>query len=229
VTTTTGPTAIERLRRAGAATVHEALGRIGAMDSAIKPLDTGMRVAGRALTVDSAPADNLMIQYAVAIARPGDVLVVDAKAFTEAGPWGDLLTLHAQLVGIAGLVIDGAVRDSREIVAMGFPVFCRAVCIKGTGKYVPGGVNVTVQCGGVTVHPGDIVVGDADGVVVVPAADLDRAALLSTAREKEEEAIRETLRNGSSLIDLMGLRGRLHALGYDRAPEPLQDRADELS
>lgn len=207
----------ERLRKSGAATVHEALGRIGAMDSAIKPLDPSMRVAGRALTVDSAPGDNLMIQYAVTIARPGDVLVVDAKAFTEAGPWGDVLSLYAQKVGLEGLVIDGAVRDSQDVIAMGFPVFSRAVSIKGTDKYHPGGVNVPIHCAGTTVNPDDIIVGDADGIVVLPGADLDRAVALSAAREDKEREIRTELLNGSSLVDLMGLRGRLVALGYDEA------------
>jgi 4-hydroxy-4-methyl-2-oxoglutarate aldolase len=184
------------------------------MDSAIKPLDARVRVAGPAFTVDSAPADNLMIQYAVSIARPGDVLVVDAKGFAEAGAWGDVLSLYAQRVGIAGLVIDGGVRDSQEIIAMGFPVFSRSLSIKGTGKFHPGRVNVPVICAGVTVHPGDIIVGDADGVVVVPAADLHRAVQLAEEREAKEDAIRTELMRGASLVDLMGLRERLVSLGY---------------
>jgi len=166
---------IDRLKTYGAATVHEALDRIGAMDAAIKPLDPSIRVAGPALTVDCAPADNLAIQYAVTIARPGDVLVVDAKSFTEAGPWGDVLSLYAQQVGLAGLVIDGSVRDSQAIVDMGFPVFSRGVSIKGTGKFQPGEVNTPICCAGVSVQPGDLIVGDADGVVVVPVTDLERA------------------------------------------------------
>lgn len=218
--------AIARLRELGAATVHEALGRIGAMDSAIKPLDPQMRVAGRALTVDSAPGDNLMIQYAVSIARPGDVLVVDAKGFTEAGTWGDVLSLYAQQVGLAGLVVNGGVRDSQEIISMGFPVFSRSVSIKGTGKYHPGGVKVPVLCAGVTVQPGDIVVGDADGIVVVPAQDLRRAVELSEAREVKEQAMRSQLRDGASLVDLMGLRERLDSLGFRRPSEPVPQPAE---
>ncbi|WP_395474583.1 RraA family protein [Saccharopolyspora spinosa] len=158
---------LARLKELGAATVHEAQGGTGALDSAVKPLHPAMAVAGPALTVDCKPADNLAIQHAVTLARPGDVLVVDAKAFLEAGPWGDILTLYAQQVGITGLVIDGSVRDSQAIVDMGFPVFCRGICIKGTGKNQPGKVNETIICGGVTINPGDVVVGDADGVVVV--------------------------------------------------------------
>jgi 4-hydroxy-4-methyl-2-oxoglutarate aldolase len=177
---------IDRLKTYGAATVHEALDRIGAMDAAIKPLDPSIRVAGPALTVDCAPADNLAIQYAVTIARPGDVLVVDAKSFTEAGPWGDVLSLYAQQVGLAGLVIDGSVRDSQAIVDMGFPVFSRGVSIKRTGKFQPGEVNTPICCAGVSVQPGDLIVGDADGVVVVPVTDLERAVELSAAREDKE-------------------------------------------
>lgn len=210
----TAETNIAKLRAAGAATVHEALGRVGAMDAALAPLDPGMRMAGRALTVDAAPGDNLMIQYAVSIAKPGDVLVVDAKAFIEAGAWGDMLSLYSQQQGVAGLVIDGSVRDIQDIIAMGFPVFSRGVSIKGTGKYVPGTVNEPIRCAGATVHPGDIVVGDADGVTVVPAADLHRAVELSEAREAKEETMRGEILQGASLVDLLGLRSRLDALGF---------------
>lgn len=210
------PTQYERLREFGAATVHEALGRIGAMHSSIKPLDPSMRVAGRALTVDCTPLDNLAIQYAVTIARPGDVLVVDAKAFVESGPWGDVLSLYAQQQGIAGLVIDGSVRDSRDIVEMGFPVFSRGVCIEGTYKYQPGAVDVPITCGGAIVNPGDIIIGDADGVVVVPQSDLDRAVELSAERVRKEDELREQLRGGAALADLLGLRDRLDEFGYER-------------
>lgn len=207
--------AIERLRNAGAATVHEALHREGAMDAAIKPIDPRMRIAGRALTVDAAPGDNLMIQYAVSLAQPGDVLVVDAKGFLEAGAWGDMLSVYAQQVGLAGLIIDGSVRDTQDIIALGFPVFSRGVSIKGTGKYYPGAINEPIHCAGVTVHAGDVVVGDADGVTVVPAGDLHRAVELAEAREANEASMRRELRHGARLYDLLGLRDRLTALGFD--------------
>ena len=134
------PTAsrFDRLRALGAATVYEAQGAKGALDSGIKPLDPRSRLVGPALTVDTRPADNLMLHYALLKARPGDVLVVDAKGFLEAGPWGDVLTTAAIKAGIAGLVIHGAVRDASAIVEMGFPVFCRGLSIKGTGKNQPG-------------------------------------------------------------------------------------------
>ncbi|WPB89348.1 4-carboxy-4-hydroxy-2-oxoadipate aldolase/oxaloacetate decarboxylase [Streptomyces malaysiensis] len=205
---------LETLERFGVATIHEAQGGTGALDSAIKPLHPDMTMAGVALTVDCKPSDNLAIQHAVTVGRPGDVLVVDAKAFTEAGPWGDILTLYAQQVGIAGLVIDGSVRDSRDIVAMGFPVFSRGICVKGTGKFQPGSVNTPVTCGGVAINPGDVIVGDADGVVAVPAQDIDRVIELAEARIRKEEHFRSELRDGKSLVDLMGLDGRLTELGY---------------
>lgn len=214
MTATLGSDALERLRRYGAATVHEAQGGVGALDSAIKPLASFMTVAGPALTVDCQPADNLAIQYAVTLARPGDVLVVDAKSFVEAGPWGDVLSVYAQKVGIAGLVIDGSVRDSRAIVDMGFPVFCRGISIKGTGKHQPGGVNVPVICGGVRIRPGDIVVGDADGVVTVAADDVERVGELAEARERKEEQFRIEVRAGKTLVELMGLDAKLRSLGY---------------
>ena len=131
------------LRDLGAATVHEAQGGRGAVCSAIKPIDRHSRLAGRALTVDAAPADNLVIHLALQQARSGDVLVIDAKGYLEAGPWGDVLTEAAMVRGVAGLVIDGAVRDAASIEAMKFPVFCRGLSIKGTGKNQPGKVGQT--------------------------------------------------------------------------------------
>lgn len=199
---------IERLRELGAATVHEALGRVGALDPGIRPLDPSVSVAGRAFTVDAAPADNLAVQRAADAAGPGDVIVVDSKGYLDAGAWGDVLTLFAQKRGIVGLVIDGAVRDSRQIIEMGFPVFARGVCIKGTDKVNPGRLGVPVMIGGVSVDPGDVVVGDADGLTVVPASDLGRAVDLAQERDAKEERMRAALSGGASLLDLMGLRGR---------------------
>lgn len=164
--------------------------------------------------VDTRPGDNLAIHHAVTVAQPGDVLVVDAKAFTEAGPWGDILTLYAQQIGIAGLVIDGSVRDSRAIVALGFPVFSRGISVKGTGKHQPGAVNQPITCGGIRIAPGDLVVADADGVVVVPARDVDRVQEKCAERERKEAGLRDALRDGESLVDLLGLRDRIAELGY---------------
>lgn len=200
--------AFDQLRRLGAATIHEALGRAGAVDPAIKPLDPGTCLVGRALTVDTAPADNLAVQQAVTLAQPGDVLVIDAKGYLDAGLWGDVLTHYAQHVGIAGIVVDGAVRDSNEIVRLGFPVFTRGICIRGTDKRNPGRINVPLVFAGTPVAPGDVIVGDCDGITVVPAADLDRAVTLGEQRAAKENLMREQIAADARLIDLLGLPDR---------------------
>lgn len=204
---------LERARRLGTATIHEAQGQRGAVDARIAALDPDMRLAGPALTVDIRPGDNLMIHYALTKARPGDVLVVDAKAFIDAGPWGDVLTFAAQTIGIAGLVIDGAVRDASNIVEMGFPVFCRGLSIRGTNKHQPGKLNVPLVLGGAMIRPGDIVVGDRDGLVVVAREELDSVIEASEAREHKETAMREKLAQGATMVELLGLQATLETLG----------------
>ena len=203
----------ETLRALGAATVYEAQGAKGALDSGIKPIDPASRLVGPALTVDTRPADNLMLHYALLKARPGDVLVVDAKGFLEAGPWGDVLTAAALKIGIAGLVINGAVRDAGAICEMGFPVFCRGLSIKGTGKVHPGRVNVPVCFGDVVIHPGDIVVGDRDGVVIVAADEVDSVIRNATEREAKEDGFRAAIENGASTAELLGLLPVLERAG----------------
>ena len=211
--TTCTPAQLDALRRLGAATVYEAQGARGALDSGLKPLDPGSILVGPAFTVDARPADNLILHLAVQKARPGDVLVVDAKAFMEAGPWGDVLTLQAMHKGIAGLVISGCVRDASAIVGLGFPVFCRGLSIKGTGKNQPGVLNAPLAIGGGVVHPGDIVVGDRDGLVVVPQDEVAAALASSLAREDKERAQRLAIERGTSTIELLGLQPALDRLG----------------
>jgi 4-hydroxy-4-methyl-2-oxoglutarate aldolase len=200
------------LRSLGAATVYEAQGAKGALDSGIKPIDKASRLVGPALTVDTRPADNLMLHYALLKARPGDVLVVDAKGFVEAGPWGDVLTAAAMKRGIAGLVIHGAVRDANAIESMGFPVFCRGLSIKGTGKVHPGKINVPVCIGDVVIRPGDIIVGDRDGVVVVSPDEVGTVIESARAREAKEQAFRSAIEQGTSTAELLGLIPTLDAL-----------------
>lgn len=204
---------IETLKQLGTATIHEAQGQKGAIDGALRPIDPSLRLAGPAVTVDCRPSDNLAIHYALTKAKPGDVLVVDAKAFIEAGPWGDLLTLAAQKLGIVGLVIDGSVRDANTIIEMGFPTFSRGLSIKGTNKNQPGKVNVPVHIGGVMVNPGDIVVGDRDGLVVVEQGAVDDVIRLSRAREDKENGIRAGLEAGKSTVELLGLADTLKKFG----------------
>ncbi|WP_116313858.1 4-carboxy-4-hydroxy-2-oxoadipate aldolase/oxaloacetate decarboxylase [Cupriavidus taiwanensis] len=204
---------LEALNRLSAATIHEAQGQRGAVDPRIAALDPGMRVVGPALTVDIRPSDNLMIHYALTKAKPGDVLVVDAKGFVDAGPWGDILTLAAKKIGIAGLVIDGAVRDASAIVEMGFPVFCRGLCIKGTNKLQPGKVNVPVTVGGVVVRHGDVVMGDRDGLVVIAKEEVAQVIQASEERERKEEVMRRRLEEGATMVELLGLQETLSRHG----------------
>jgi 4-hydroxy-4-methyl-2-oxoglutarate aldolase len=205
-TSATADTAIlARLAELGAATVYEANGQTGALDAGLKPLDPASTLAGRAVTLDLPPADNWYVHLALLECGPGDVLVVDAKGYLEAGPWGDVLTAAAQERGVAGLVIDGAVRDSRDIIASGFPVFARGLSIKGTTKVVPGRINVPVGVGGVTVEPGDVIIGDADGLVRITAAQVQSALAASEARAAKEARFRDRIRDGATTLDLLGL------------------------
>ncbi|PHV29467.1 4-hydroxy-4-methyl-2-oxoglutarate aldolase [Janthinobacterium sp. BJB426] len=203
---------LHALRQLGAATIYEAQGAKGALDSGIKPIAPGMRLAGPALTVDTRPADNLMLHYAMLKAQPGDVLVVDAKGFLEAGVWGDVFTEQAQRIGLAGLVIHGAVRDAAAMTEAGFPVFSRGLSIKGTGKHQPGRLNVTVTIGDVSIDPGDIIVGDQDGVVVVRRHEVDAVLQKSRQREEKEARFRQQIRDGATTVDLLGLEETLRRL-----------------
>ncbi len=207
------PQEVQILARLGSATIHEAQGQKGALDPALKPLDRGSRLVGQALTVDCRPSDNLVLHLAVTKARPGDVLVVDSKGFTTAGPWGDILTLAAQQAGIAGLVIDGAVRDSASIIETGFPVFARGLSIYGTLKNQPGTVNQPILCGGQCIRPGDVVVGDADGLVVIAADELDAVVAASVERERKEAMIRKRILAGETTVEILGLQPTLDRLG----------------
>jgi 4-hydroxy-4-methyl-2-oxoglutarate aldolase len=203
------------LRDLGSATVYEAQGAFGALDSGMKPLDPRSRLAAPAFTVDMRPADNLMLHYALLKARPGDVLVVDAKGFVEAGPWGDVLTAMAQKVGIAGLVIHGAVRDASAIVDAGFPVWCRGLSIKGTAKCQPGRINVPVTIGDVVIYPGDIVVADRDGIAIVPADRIDQVHAQALEREQKEARMREAIAQGATTAQLLHLAETLSRLGLE--------------
>ncbi len=207
------PDPLRQLCELGSATVYDAQGASGALDSGIKPLDPRSRLVGRAFTVQMRPADNLMLHAALLKACPGDVLVVDAQGFLEAGPWGDVLTAQAVRMGLAGLVIDGAVRDANAIVDAGFPVFCRGLSIKGTGKHQPGQLGVPVCVGQVVVHPGDIVVGDRDGVVIVPRERTDDVLAAALAREQKEEEMRAAIAQGATTAELLGLTETLRRLG----------------
>ena len=195
---------IDQLARFQAATIHEAIGKQGALPSAIKPVSPSMTVCGRVFTIDSMPGDNKLLHRAVAEAGEGDVLVAKMSGYYEAGYWGELLSVGAMERGIAGLIIDGCVRDASAIEQLGFPVFCRGLCIRGTTKFGQGKLNESIIIGDIMINPGDIVVGDRDGVVIVPIDRAEEAIEKSIAREEKEKDTLAQLRSGKTSIEIYG-------------------------
>lgn len=179
---------VERFRGQGTGPVCDALGRFAAMDYQIKPLDQRMELLGSALTVWTRPCDNLAVYKALELAQPGDVLVIATEGYTSNTIWGELTTLIAQARGLAGMVTDGTVRDARAIVEIGLPVFARGLTPNSPLKHGPGKINTPITCGGATVRPGDIIVGDGDGVVVVPLEQAE-AVLQRVAAVQDKEAM----------------------------------------
>ncbi|MBA0204862.1 RraA family protein [Pectobacterium aroidearum] len=196
---------IEKLKRLGTATIYEAQGAIGSLDSSIKPLARGMKFVGPAMTLQMRPGDNLMIHYALLHAKKGDVLVINCDGFTGAGIWGDVLTAQAQNIGLAGLVVNGAVRDSDAIIESNFPVFAKGLSIRGTEKKQPGKMNESILIGDCMIHPGDIIVGDSDGLVVIERTRLEDVIHLAEMREQKESIYKEKISQGSSTAELMDL------------------------
>lgn len=197
---------IKQLSKFSSATICEALGNIGFLPTGIKPISPKMKVCGPAYTVKTMPRDNVLLHRAYAYAQAGDVLIVNCSGFYEAGYWGDLMSLGAKTKGINGLVIDACVRDADDIEAMGFPVFSRGLCIRGTSNHGDGTLNEPIIIGDVLINPGDIIVGDRDGVVVIPFNKIEETIEKALARETKEERTREELRKGKVSIDVYGWR-----------------------
>lgn len=207
------PALVKQLSAYSAATVHEAQGRLGALDSTIKPVDPSMSLCGPAFTVRCAPRDNIMLQVAIAHAQPGDVIVVSAGEYAEAGSFGDVLANACVAKGLGGLVTDTGVRDTQDLRALGFPVFSYSVCMKGTVKETVGPMAEPVLIGGEIVRPGDVVRADADGVVIVRREDVADVVRLSQERIDAEEKYIAAYRSGRSTIEVSDLATVLEAKG----------------
>ncbi len=196
----------DRLQRFGVATIHEAIGRVGLLDPRLRPIQTGVRVAGTAVTVECWPGDNLMIHAAVEQCRPGDLLVVTTTSESSDGLFGELLATSLQSRGVRGLITTTGVRDTEELRRMSFPVWSAAVSAQGTVKATAGSVNVPIAIGKTLVRPGDVVVADDDGIVLVPRRETAAAIEASTAREAKEEKTRAALAAGELGLDRYNLR-----------------------
>lgn len=204
---------VDALGRFGVATVHEAQGRTGYLDARLRPIYPGAHISGTAVTVSVPPADNWMLHVAVEQCREGDVLVVAPTAASDAGYFGELLATALHARGVRGLVIDAGCRDVADLTRMGFPVWSRHVSAFGTVKETLGSVNVPVVCGGQLIHPGDVVIADDDGVVVVPRQHATEVLAASAAREEKEAGSRARYQKGELSLDVSGMREKLAAKG----------------
>jgi len=204
---------IDRLGRAGVATAHEAYGRRGLLDPSIRPRQVGAAIAGSAVTVLCPPGDNMMLHAVVEVLQPGDIVVVSTTSESNDAMFGDLLATSFMAYGAVGLIIEAGVRDTATLREMGFPVWSKVVHAQGTVKATPGSVNVPVVCGGVSVTPGDVVIADDDGAMIVSRVEAEQTLDEAEKRLEQETATRERLQTGELGLDFYGMRERLEGLG----------------
>jgi 4-hydroxy-4-methyl-2-oxoglutarate aldolase len=192
----------EIFSRQSSATLHEVAGRTGALSSSIKPIAAGMRLSGIAFPLQLKPGDNLALHQAIYQAPKNSVLIIDAFDVTEFGPFGEIMAVAAQAQGIRGLVTTGSVRDRDAIASLSFAVFSKGICIRGTEKFVPGRFGESIVIDGVVINPGDFVLGDSDGVVIIPFARAQELTQAAVDREAKEQQIMQRLREGARTLDI---------------------------
>lgn len=222
------PELIDRASKRSMADLHEGLGAIlgrqGLMDTRMRPISPGLRICGQAITCYNFPGDNLMLHAALRVARSGDVIVATNGGGSQGALWGEMVTFYARLKELGGAVVDGAVRDTEAVQSMGFPVFSTAISVSHPEKRGPGSANIPITVAGVTVHPGDLIVADNDGVLVIPPDHLSGAIERAEARAETEAGFRERLTEGQSMFDLLNLRPVFEAADVEEIEGTWQDQ-----